>query len=202
MSDEVLFDLQEVEVTLDSHDMPGRPLKRVMCDHCGEFVQDMREVHLNDKTLCKPCVTGGYYKRIGDNQEEAFLLPSAIQKSHNAPKKYCGMRIKSKIWIDIEGEPVFGKGRRYLLEAIDKQGSINQAAQMVNISYKKAWSYIKAMEERLGISLVECRTGGKSGGGASLTDEAREFLQRYGMLEKGINEFVDERFKKTFNNGS
>jgi molybdate transport system regulatory protein len=112
------------------------------------------------------------------------------------------MKIKSKIWIDIEGEPVFGKGRRYLLEAIDKYGSINQAARVVNISYKKAWSHIKAMEQRLGISLVECRTGGKSGGGASLTDEAREFLKRYGMLEKGINEFVDERFKKTFNNGS
>jgi molybdate transport system regulatory protein len=112
------------------------------------------------------------------------------------------MKIKSKIWIDIGGEPVFGKGRRYLLESIDRCGSITRAARMVDISYKKAWSYIKAMEERLGISLVECRTGGKSGGGASLTDEARDFLKRYGALEIGINEFVDERFKKTFNNGS
>jgi formylmethanofuran dehydrogenase subunit E len=202
MSDEMLFDWQEVEVILDPQDMPGRPLQRVRCDQCGEFVQDMREVDLNDKVLCKPCASGGYYKRICENKREVFLLPSAMQKSHNGPKKYYGMKIKSKIWIDVEGEPVFGQGRRYLLEAIDKHGSINQAARVVNISYKKAWSHIKAMEERLGISLVECRTGGKSGGGASLTDEAREFLQRYGTLEKGINEFVDERFKNTFNNGS
>ncbi len=202
MSDEALFDWQEVEVTLDPYDMPGRPLKRVRCDHCGEFVQDMREVHLNDQVLCKPCAVGRYYKRIDDTEKESFLLPCAMHKSHNEPKRYYGMKIKSKIWIDIEGEPVFGRGRRYLLEAIDKYGSINQAARMVNISYKKAWSYIKAMEERLGLSLVECRTGGKSGGGASLTDEAREFLKRYGMLEKGINEFVDGRFKETFHNGS
>jgi len=35
-----------------------------------------------------------------------------MQKSHN------GLKIKSKLWIEIEGEPVFGRGRRFLLEAI------------------------------------------------------------------------------------
>ena len=196
MSDEELFDWNEVEVILDPQDMPGRPLRRVRCSSCGEYVQDMREVYRHGTVLCKPCAVGGYYKSAGVSEEGSILLHSVMQKSHN------GMQIRSKIWLEMEEEPVFGSGRRHLLEAIDKHGSINQAARMVNISYKKAWSYIKAMEERLGISLVECRTGGKSGGGANLTDEARDFLQRYATLEKGINEFVDERFKKTFNRAS
>jgi formylmethanofuran dehydrogenase subunit E len=196
MSDEELFEWREVDVTLDPQDMPGRPLRKVMCSSCGEYVQDMREVHHNGTLLCKPCAVGGYYKSAGVSEKSSFLLPSVMQKSYN------GMQIRSKIWLEMEEEPVFGRGRRDLLEAIDKQGSINQAARMVNISYKKAWSYIKAMEERLGISLVECRTGGKSGGGASLTVEARDFLKKYAALEKGINEFVDERFKKTFNSAS
>lgn len=108
------------------------------------------------------------------------------------------MEIKSKLWIEVEGEPVFGRGRRFLLKAIDKYGSINQAAREINISYRKAWSYIKAMEERLGIKLVERQAGGRNGGGATLTKEAREFLKKYEMMEEGIRDIVDERFGEIF----
>lgn len=115
-----------------------------------------------------------------------------MQSSHN------DMEIKSKLWIEVDGEPVFGRGRRFLLKAIDKYGSINQAAKEINISYRKAWSYIKAMEERLGIKLVERQAGGRNGGGALLTKEAREFLRKYEMMEEGIREMVDERFRQIF----
>lgn len=85
-----------------------------------------------------------------------------------------------------------------LLEAIDKYGSINQAAKEINISYRKAWSYIGTMEERLGIKLVDRRAGGRNGGGATLTKEAREFIGKYKMMEEGIKELVDERFSDIF----
>lgn len=108
------------------------------------------------------------------------------------------MEIKSKLWIEIDGEPVFGRGRCFLLHAIDKYGSINQAAREINISYRKAWSYIKAMEDRLGIKLVERQSGGKNGGGAALTDDARAFLKKYELMEEGIREIVDTRFQEIF----
>jgi molybdate transport system regulatory protein len=108
------------------------------------------------------------------------------------------MEIKSKLWIESGGKPVFGGGRRFLLEAIGKYGSINQAAKEINISYRKAWGYIKAMEERLGFKLIERQTGGKNGGGATLTQEAKKFLKKYEELEMGIRELVDERFRKIF----
>ncbi len=108
------------------------------------------------------------------------------------------MEIKSKLWIESGGKAVFGGGRRFLLEAIDKHGSINQAAKKINISYRKAWGYIKAMEERLGFKLIERQTGGKNGGGATLTEEAKTFLEKYEELEMGIREIVDERFRKIF----
>ena len=113
-------------------------------------------------------------------------------------KKHNDIDIRSKIWIEVDGDPVFGRGRRFLLEAIDSYGSINQAAKEIHISYRKAWSYIKNMEERLGIKLVERQTGGKNGGGATLTEEARGFLRKYEAMERGINEIVDERFRETF----
>lgn len=61
MPDDELFDVLEVTVRINPEDMPGRPLKRIPCDVCGEHVQDMREVHAAGKVMCKACAGGGYY---------------------------------------------------------------------------------------------------------------------------------------------
>ena len=57
-----LFDIMEVVVTLRPEDMPGRPLRRVRCECCGEHVQDMREVFQDGRILCISCASGGYYE--------------------------------------------------------------------------------------------------------------------------------------------
>jgi formylmethanofuran dehydrogenase subunit E len=187
MPDEELFDCMAVEVRLGEEDLPGPPLKRIECSVCGEYIQDRREVYRNRRVLCKACGGGGYYI-----SGKPFLSPSVMQRGHS------GMAIRSKLWIEVSGEPVFGRGRRFLLEAIETYGSINRAAKEINISYRKAWGYIKAMEERLNMKLVERQTGGKNGGGAVLTEDARKFLRNYEALESGMQELVDERFDKIF----
>jgi molybdate transport system regulatory protein len=108
------------------------------------------------------------------------------------------MKIKFKIWIEVDGRPVFGKGKRYLLEAVDKWGSINQAARETNMSYRKAWGHLNAMEERLGIKLIERKSGGRNGGGATLTEDAKKLLKKFRRMEKGLQRTVDQRFKKIF----
>ncbi len=65
MTDEELFDVATVEVLLRPEDMPGRPLRRVQCESCGEFVQDMREVRRSGNVLCRPCAHGGYCSAKG-----------------------------------------------------------------------------------------------------------------------------------------
>lgn len=63
MPDEDLFDVMEVTVSVRPEDMPGRPLNRIRCDACGEYVQDMREVSSDGRVLCRPCAGQGYYTR-------------------------------------------------------------------------------------------------------------------------------------------
>ncbi len=119
----------------------------------------------------------------------------------DAPVRCTGggpIQIRSKIWIEVQGKPVFGSGRRRLLEAIERTGSINRAAVDVHIPYRKAWGHIAAMEKRLGLKLVEKHVGGRHGGGTVLTDEARRFLSTFEKLEKGVDAFVDRRFQQTF----
>ncbi len=108
------------------------------------------------------------------------------------------LSVKSKIWIEADGHAVFGKGRKELLAAIDRCGSINRAAGAMQISYRKAWGAVRAMEERLGITLVERTTGGRDGGGAVLTESARRFMEQYEAVESGIQKYVDERFRTVF----
>lgn len=61
MTDGELFDMMEVEVHLPPEDMPGRPLRRLECSRCGEHVQDMRELYVDGKAVCRPCAGGAYY---------------------------------------------------------------------------------------------------------------------------------------------
>jgi molybdate transport system regulatory protein len=111
------------------------------------------------------------------------------------------MQVRSKIWIEIDGKPVFGSGREALLKSIDRLGSINKAAKDIKVSYRKALSYIQSMEKRLGTTLVQRQAGGVDGGGAVLTDEAKDFLKKFERLEEGINELLDRKFDEVFGTG-
>jgi len=62
MSDEELFTFEPVRVSIPDKDMPGRPLRRVPCDVCGEYVQDMREITAKGRRLCRACFEGRYYR--------------------------------------------------------------------------------------------------------------------------------------------
>ena len=64
MSDDELFSLSEVDVQIKPEDMPGKPIYRVMCEICGEYIQDAREVSRKGKVFCKACAEGSYYKDV------------------------------------------------------------------------------------------------------------------------------------------
>lgn len=108
------------------------------------------------------------------------------------------MTVKSKVWIEIEGLPFLGEGRRNLLKSIEEKGSISQAARDLGISYKKAWSYVRSMEDRLGVKLVKKQVGGKGGGGTELTEEGKILIDKFDQLLAGNQEAINKSFKETF----
>jgi formylmethanofuran dehydrogenase subunit E len=61
MPEQELFKIERVRVQVPAEDMPGRPLRRVQCERCGDWVQDCREVLQQDKMLCRGCASGKYY---------------------------------------------------------------------------------------------------------------------------------------------
>jgi molybdate transport system regulatory protein len=107
-----------------------------------------------------------------------------------------GLQVRSKIWLEMDGEPVFGQGREDLLRLIQRTGSINAAAKEMRISYRKAWTYIDAMEKRLGIPLVIRQKGGAGGGESVLSPQAVTFLEKFHALKKDFNDMVNRKFIK------
>ena len=61
MTEDELFRVQNVRVQIPEENMPGRPLKRVQCVRCLDWVQDKRDLLVNGEVLCKQCAEGRYY---------------------------------------------------------------------------------------------------------------------------------------------
>lgn len=106
------------------------------------------------------------------------------------------LQVRSKIWLEIGGEPVFGSGREELLRLIQNGNSINGAAKAMAIPYRKAWTYIDAMEKRLGFPLVNRQKGGAGGGESTLTPQAVVLLEKFNLLQRGFNDMVNKKFRE------
>lgn len=61
MPESELFRIEKVTVSIPPEDLPGKPLARVKCEECSDWVQDRREVIRDGKTLCRNCSSGRYY---------------------------------------------------------------------------------------------------------------------------------------------
>jgi len=64
MADSDLFVIQPVRVALKPEELPGRPRARVICEACGEGVNDGRERLVNARVLCRSCAGESYYERV------------------------------------------------------------------------------------------------------------------------------------------
>jgi molybdate transport system regulatory protein len=108
------------------------------------------------------------------------------------------LEVRSKVWLEVGGEPLLGAGRRQLLGLIQQCGSISAAARTMGVTYRKAWSHLQQMEKRLGFPLVARRKGGVGGGETVLTAEALALLGRFDTLQTEVQTLADRRFKEAF----
>lgn len=80
-----------------------------------------------------------------------------------------------------------GPGKIDLLRAVGGTRSIAAAARSLGVPYKRAWLLIDTLNEGFGQPVVATATGGKGGGGTSLTTRGEELVAAYDALEKRLN---------------
>lgn len=91
--------------------------------------------------------------------------------------------IEAVVTLTGTDAPNIGRDRIRLLQAVAREGSITAGAKAVGLTYKAAWDALDAMANLFGQPLLTKRTGGKAGGGASLTATGIRVIEAFGRLE-------------------
>jgi molybdate transport system regulatory protein len=110
--------------------------------------------------------------------------------------KTAAMKVKSRIWIEVDGTPFLGNGRIQLLKAVNQTHSMSSAAKSLNMSYKKAWRMLNEINASAKEPVLDKKIGGKDGGGTHLTPYGEELILRFENLNAACITFLEDEFKK------
>lgn len=103
----------------------------------------------------------------------------------SSEEKQPAILVRPRVYI---GDKIsIGPGKVDLLRLVGETRSIAAAARSLGIPYKKAWLLIDSLNEGFGRPVVETATGGKGGGGSTLTILGQQLVDRYGALEASLN---------------
>jgi molybdate transport system regulatory protein len=103
-----------------------------------------------------------------------------------------------KVWLETDGCYSFGFGISEILQAVDRAGSIKQAALDLGLSYRYVWGRIKKAEHALNQQLVEAQVGGAGTKRSALTSQARRLLTAFLAFRSRMQELLQEEFARHF----
>lgn len=101
--------------------------------------------------------------------------------------------LRGRFWIASPEGTFLGTGRVILLENIREHGSISGAAREMKMSYRQAWQLVQSMNQHSSSPLVSSLTGGKGGGGASITKVGEQAIQLFREVEQDMHNYMAER---------
>ncbi len=94
--------------------------------------------------------------------------------------------------IDFPPEDRLGRGKIMLLELIRETGSISAAGRAMDMSYRRAWLLVDALNRMFKEPAVESQRGGKQGGGAALTAFGEALIERFRAMEARTRKAIAE----------
>lgn len=101
------------------------------------------------------------------------------------------LELGGELWLRAGDQTLGGATRIALLAAIGDTGSITRAAKAVGLSYKAAWDAVDTMNNLAGEPLVARSTGGKGGGGTTLTPRATSLIAAFRTIEREHRRFIE-----------
>ncbi len=125
------------------------------------------------------------------------ILRIMKKKTHSAKAKKPSPGLHGRLWIDGNEGTFLGYGRIVLLERLREYGSITKAAKSMEMSYRHAWELVESMNSQAAKPLVELMTGGRGGGGASLTEEGQKAIVLFWELYADFQTYLKRKEKKT-----
>jgi len=103
-----------------------------------------------------------------------------------------------KLWLERDGRIVMSDYRLRLLRLVADTGSLADAAERLNLSYRRAWGKVKELERNLGIPLLRSAPGGPGGGHSEITAEGLDLLDRYADFQRRAEAAVQAAYEDAF----
>ncbi len=100
-------------------------------------------------------------------------------------------QLRGRVWIDGPDGTFLGYGRVVLLERIRDYGSISAAARSMKMSYRHAWKLVESMNRQNREPLVTMSTGGRGGGGATLTEAGERAIVAFWSFWRDFKTFLE-----------
>lgn len=114
------------------------------------------------------------------------------------PARRRRLKARAKVWLEIDGQYVFGFGLSEILKAVQAAGSIKAAADLLGKSYRHVWGRIKEAEQILREPLVRTRVGGRGSNRSALTELANRLAVDYDALRRRMFDIVEQEFRSRF----
>jgi molybdate transport system regulatory protein len=91
--------------------------------------------------------------------------------------------LKPRLRVVCGKDIALGPGKAELLELLIQTGSLTKAARRLDMSYMRAWTLVKTMNEYFCRPVAVAERGGKKGGGMTVTATGRRVLALYQEME-------------------
>ena len=113
---------------------------------------------------------------------------SADLERHLAPRH--------KVWLNWNGLFLMGPNYLRFLAAVDETGTIREGGRAVGWSYRTCLNRLRRMEQVLGRPVLVTQRGGRAGGSARLTSEARRLVRIFGRWQRDMDRLSKQAFTR------
>ena len=107
------------------------------------------------------------------------------------------LKLTIRMYTD-DNQRCFGPGIATLLRQVQQHKSLRAAAASMEMAYSKAWRIIRTAENVFGCKMLSSSIGGKGGGGAVLTEEAKRLLAAYDAYVADVTAYSAGKFEEAF----
>jgi molybdate transport system regulatory protein len=118
-------------------------------------------------------------------------MANATQRSttlQSAHESIIAAQVKTKVWLELDGEFFVGDGGIHLLGGILHHGSLARTVREIGWSYRHAWGYLRRAERALQTPIVRNRAGRGTARGMELTETGHLLLERLRALRDRIDD--------------
>jgi molybdate transport system regulatory protein len=103
---------------------------------------------------------------------------------------------KHKLWLTWDGLFLMGPNYLRFLAGVEESGTIRGGGKAVGWSYRTCLNRVRRMERVLGHEVLTTSRGGRSGGSARLTPEARRLVEVFTRWRAEVDRLSRAAFER------